>query len=60
MFFYNRILSKTNWKITEKTPKIMVKLLLYFGAGRLGALLGHLWCHSVFLTRKNVDKVLQK
>ena len=32
----------------------------YFGAGRLGALLGHLWRHSVFLTPTNVDKVLQK
>ena len=58
--FYNDILSKKNEKSLKMTPKMIVKTWLRNGAGRFEALLGHLWRRSVFLTPKNVDKVLQK
>ena len=36
------------------------KTWLNFGGGRLGALLGHLWRHSLVFNTKNKAKVLQK
>ena len=58
--FVHCILTKKNWKITKNDPQNNFKTWVRNGAGRFEALLGHLWRRSVFLTPKNVDKVLQK
>ena len=47
-------------KYLKHDLKMPPKTWLYFGDGRLGALLGHLWQPSPFFNTKSVAKVLQK
>ena len=58
--FYNNILSKQTEKSLKITSKMILKTWIRNKGGRFEALLGHLWRRSVFLTPKNVNKVLQK
>ena len=58
--FYTKILSKKTEKSLKMTSKMLSKMWLRNGGGRFEALLGPFSRRNVFLTPKNVNKVLQK